>query len=346
VGSSPPGRLALRTGAPAGGRLNVLVTGGAGYIGSHTVRELQRHGHRITVLDNFATGHRGAILDELVEADAGDSATVARVCRERRIEGVVHFAGDAAVGESVENPGKYFRNNVAGTIGLLDGLILAGVPYLVLSSTCAVYGTPERGVVRESAPKRPQSPYGESKLMCEQMLPWYERAHGLRSVALRYFNAAGAALDGALGDDVRPAIRIVPVAVEAALGRRPAFVLYGDDYPTRDGTCVRDYVHVEDLAGAHALALRYLAGGGAAGAFNLGGGRGYSNREVIETARRVTGVDFPVVVEPRRPGDPARVCADTTRVREVFGWKPQHDLETMVRTTWEWRRRHPEGYAD
>jgi UDP-glucose 4-epimerase len=271
---------------------------------------------------------------------------VARVCRERRVEGVVHFAGSAAVGESVENPGKYFQNNVAGTIGLLEGLIRAGVPYLVFSSTCAVYGTPECALVGESAPKRPQSPYGESKLMCELMLPWYGRAHGLRSVALRYFNAAGAALDGALGDDVRPATRIVPVAVEAAVGRRPAFVLYGDDYPTPDGTCIRDYVHVEDLASAHALAIGYLAGGGASDAFNVGGGRGYSNREVVETARRVTGVDFPIAVQPRRPGDPAQVCADISTARRVLGWEPRYGLEAMVRTTWEWRRRHPEGYVD
>jgi UDP-glucose 4-epimerase len=325
--------------------MNVLVTGGAGYIGSHTVQELTRLGHRVVVVDDLSLGHRDAVAVELVQADVADRATLAGLLRDRAIDGVVHFAAFAAAGESVRDPGKYFANNVGSTRALLDAMVDAGVDRLVFSSSCAVYGQPERLPVAEDAARRPESPYGESKLMCEQMLPWYERAHGLRSVALRYFNAAGASLDGSLGDDVRPATRIVPVALEVALGQRPHLSLYGSDYPTPDGTCVRDYVHVVDLASAHVLALEYLARGGATDAFNVGVGRGHSNRAVIAAVERAIGRPLPVVELPRRPGDPAQIYADNRRIVETLGWQPRHsDLDTIVQTAWAWRRAHPDGY--
>ena len=324
--------------------MNILVTGGAGYIGSHSVRDLVRRGHDVTIVDRFLTGHRAAVRADLVEVDVGDAAAITRICEQRRIEGAIHFAASAAAGESVRDPGKYFQNNVAGTIGLLNGLVEAAVRFFVFSSSSAVYGTPTSLPVAEDAPMHPESPYGESKLMCEQMLPWYEQAHGLRWVALRYFNAAGAALDGELGDDVRPATRILPIALEVALGIQPAFALYGDDYPTPDGTCLRDYIHVEDLSHAHTLAMEHLASGGASGPFNVAFGRAYSNFELLACVKRVTGVDFPIVVRPRRPGDPAVTQGDISKIRRVLGWQPEHDLETMVHSAWAWRRSHPEGY--
>jgi UDP-glucose 4-epimerase len=327
--------------------MRVLVTGGAGYIGSHTVQELRRRGHRTVIVDTLVTGHRSAAAGDFVPVDIADRAALARVMRERGIDGVVHFAAFSAAGESVEQPANYFRNNVAGTVALLDAMVDADVKRLVFSSSCSVYGQPERLPVTEDAPKRPESPYGESKLLCERMFAWYERPHGIRSVCLRYFNAAGSSLDGSLGDDVRPPTRLLPVALEAALGKRPHLTLNGTDYPTPDGTCVRDYVHVVDLADAHVRALDYLAQGGTTEAFNVGVGRGYSNREMIDTIKAATGVDFPVVEAPRRPGDPAAVYADSTRVRRALGWEPRHSvLPTLVRTAWAWRKAHPDGYPD
>lgn len=327
--------------------MNILVTGGAGYIGSHTVQELERLGHEVVVVDNLVHGHRAAVRGAVIPADIRDRAVLSPLLRDRGIDGVIHFAAFAAAGESVVNPSKYFINNVEGTRNLLDAMVDAGVQRLVFSSSCSVYGQPDQVPVGEDAPKRPESPYGESKLMCERMLPWYERAHGLRSVSLRYFNAAGASLDGSIGDDVRPATRLVPVALEVALGQRPTLPLYGTDYDTPDGTCIRDYVHVVDLASAHAQALDYLARGGATDAFNVGTGRGHSNRELIAMVERVTDRRLPVVELPRRPGDPGRVYADNARVRAALGWEPRHgDLETIVRTAWAWRQAHPNGYPD
>lgn len=307
---------------------------------------MRRLGHDITIIDRFITGHRAALLAECVEADIGDEKTIARVCRERGIEGAIHFAAFCAAGESVTDPAKYFRNNVQGTIGLMNGLSANGVKHVVLSSSSAVYGTQEKMPIDEDAPKNPESPYGESKLMCERLLPWYETAGGPNWVSLRYFNASGASSDASLGDDARPATRALPVALEVVLGKRPEFSLFGDDYPTPDGTCIRDYVHVEDLAHAHVLALDYLARGGASDVLNVGSGRGYSNRELIDAVKRATGVDFRVVIHPRRPGDPVVTQADITKIRRVLGWAPEHDLDAMVRTAWEWRRRNPDGYPE
>ncbi|MBI3978929.1 MAG: UDP-glucose 4-epimerase GalE [Chloroflexi bacterium] len=327
--------------------MNILVTGGAGYIGSHTVQELERRGHRVVVVDNLVAGHRSAVRGELIVADVADRPTIAAVARDHRVDGVIHFAAFAAAGESVENPGKYFSNNVAGTQALLDALVAAGVRRFVFSSSCAVYGQPEQLPVTEDARTNPESPYGESKLMVERMLRWYDHAYGLKSISLRYFNAAGASLDGSIGDDVRPATRIVPVALEVALGKRPAFTLFGTDYDTPDGTCIRDYIHVLDLASAHVLALDHLNAHGQSDAFNVGVGRGHSNRAVLEAVKAVTGIDFPIVELPRRPGDPARIFADNRKIRQALGWQPQYsDLETMVRTSWKWRQANPDGYPD
>jgi UDP-glucose 4-epimerase len=327
--------------------VNILVTGGAGYIGSHTVQALEASGHRVVVVDNLVSGHRSAVRAPLVVADIADRGKIADLIRAERIEGVIHFAAFLAVGESMAQPGKYFRNNVAGTQALLDTLVETGVRSIVFSSSCAVYGQPRQLPVSEDSVLDPESPYGESKVMVERMLRWYDRCHGLRWVALRYFNAAGSAPDGSIGDDVLPATRIVPVALEVVLGKRPHFSLFGTDYHTPDGTAIRDYIHASDLATAHVRAFDALREGMPSDVFNVGTGRGHSNREVIDTIRRVTGVDFPVVEEPRRPGDPARTFADTTKITTKLNWQPQwSDLETIVRTAWAWRSRHPTGYPD
>jgi UDP-glucose 4-epimerase len=327
--------------------VNILVTGGAGYVGSHTVQALEASGHQVLVVDNLVSGHRSAVRGPLVVADVSDRKTIADLIRAEGIEGVIHFAASLSVGESMANPGKYFRNNVAGTQALLDTLVETGVRYIVFSSTSAVYGQPRQLPVVEDSAMDPESPYGESKLMVERMLKWYDRCHGLRSVALRYFNAAGSALDGSIGDDVRPATRIVPVALEVALGKRPRFSLFGTDYDTPDGTCIRDYIHPSDLATAHVRALDALRGGLPSDAFNVGTGQAHSNREIIDAIKRITGVDFPIVEEPRRPGDPARSYADNTKIVTKLGWRPQwSDVETIVRTAWDWRSHHPEGYPD
>jgi UDP-glucose 4-epimerase len=272
---------------------------------------------------------------------------MACLLRDRKIDAVVHFAAFASAGESVENPGKYFSNNLDGTRAILDAMVEANVRRLVFSSSCSVYGQPRELPVREDAPTAPESPYGESKLLGERMLFWYDRAHELRSVALRYFNAAGASLDGSIGDDVRPPTRLVPLALDVALEKRPCLNLYGTDYDTPDGTCVRDYVHVVDLARAHVLALDYLREGGKSDQVNLGSGQGHSNREVIDVVERVVGRSLPVVELARRPGDPARTYADNTKARIVLGWEPRHsDLTTIVQTAWQWRRANPEGYRE
>jgi UDP-glucose 4-epimerase len=326
--------------------MKVLVTGGAGYVGSHAVRALLRAGHDVVVLDNLTKGHRDAVTVRLIEADVADAPVVRGVLRDEAVEAVMHFAAFAAAGESVRNPGLYFGNNVCGTVALLDAMAEVGVSMLVFSSSCSVYGQPEVLPVAEAAPTAPESPYGLSKLMCEHVLPWYARAHGLRYASLRYFNAAGAATDGSLGDDVRPATRILPVLLEVVLGKRSVFALRGDDYPTADGTCIRDYVHVDDLADAHVRALGQLAAREPGGdVYNLGSGHGYSNRDVIAMVEQVTGRSIPVVVEARRPGDPAAVYADNRKAAEELGWRPRNSaLHTLVATAWDWRRRHPDGY--
>ncbi|HWS89700.1 MAG TPA: UDP-glucose 4-epimerase GalE [Pyrinomonadaceae bacterium] len=323
-----------------------LVTGGAGYIGSVMVEQLAEAGEKVVVLDDVSRGHARA-LDESVpyyDGQVGDRELVASICREHGVDACVHFAALAYVGESVTEPKLYFENNVGQGLGLLEGLLKAGVKRFVFSSTCATYGEPVRVPIDESHPQSPVNPYGWSKLFMEKILSAYDHAYGLRFVALRYFNAAGATKRK--GEHHDPETHLIPNVLAAAAGRRPYVSVFGDDYPTPDGTCVRDYIHVTDLCTAHTLALEHLRRGGRSEFINLGNGHGYSVMEVIETARRVTGRDIEVRVEPARPGDPARLVADATKAREVLGWKTQYpELESIVRTAWEWHEAHPEGYG-
>lgn len=327
--------------------MSILVTGGAGYIGSATVELLCERGERVIVLDDLARGHRGAVPAEVpfYHGEIGDEDLVRRVVREHGVESCIHFAALAYVGESVEDPARYFRNNVAQGIRLLDALLAEGVKLVVFSSTCATYGEPVKVPIPEDHPQQPTNPYGWSKLMMEQIMRAYDRAYGFRFVALRYFNAAGATRR--CGEVHDPETHLIPNVLAAAEGQLPCVAVYGNDYPTPDGTCIRDYIHVADLGEAHILALDYLRRGGASDAFNLGNGQGYSVLEVIETARRVTGKRIEVRFEGRRPGDPSRLVADATRARTVLGWRPRYgDLETIIRTAYEWMRAHPRGYAE
>ena len=314
----------------------VLVTGGAGYIGSHACKALARAGHVPVALDSLVQGHASAVRwGPLVKGDVRDRALLERTIREHRVEAVVHFAAHAYVGESMRDPGKYLGNNVAGTIAVLDAMRACDVRRIVFSSTCATYGVPRALPLREDHPQEPISPYGESKLVAERALHWYGLAHGLRWAALRYFNAAGADLDGEIGERHDPETHLVPLAIGAALGTHPPLSVCGTDYPTPDGTAVRDYVHVCDLADAHARALDYLLSGGESVALNLGTGRGHSVREVVAAVERVARGPLPRQDVARRPGDPASLVADPARAQDLLGWSPQcSDLETIVDTAW------------
>lgn len=319
-------------------RRAVLVTGGAGYIGSHTCKALARAGRLPVALDNLIHGHKTSVRwGPLVEGDIRDRALVEGAIREHRIEAVVHFAGYAYVAESMRDPGKYFGNNVVASLALLEAMQACGVGRLVFSSTCATYGVPELLPILEGHAQRPVNPYGESKLFVERTLHWYGVAHGLRSVALRYFNAAGADLDGEIGEDHDPETHLIPLAIGAALGKRPPLQIYGTGYPTPDGTAVRDYVHVTDLADAHLRALDYLEAGGESSAFNLGIGRGHSVREVVAAVERIAGRELPCREAAPRAGDPAILVAEAGRSRRLLGWAPQHsDLDAIIATAWRW----------
>jgi UDP-glucose-4-epimerase GalE len=325
--------------------MRILVTGGAGYIGSHTVALLRRAGHAVTVADNLSTGHRAAVPpDSLVECDLSDRDRLTRVLCERQIEAVVHFAASCYVGESVSDPAKYYNNNLVGTLSLLDAMRSTGVNRIVFSSTCATYGEPSRVPITEDERQKPVNPYGFTKLAIEQALRDYGHAYGLGSVALRYFNASGAAADGSLGEDHDPETHLIPIVLQVALGARPHVQIFGTDYPTQDGTCIRDYIHVDDLGDAHRRALEFIRAG-EFHAFNLGTGRGYSVREVIELARRITGRPIAVVESPRRPGDPPELVAAADKACQTLGWQPQHTtLDTIVESAWRWHREHPRGY--
>jgi UDP-glucose 4-epimerase len=322
--------------------MNVLVTGGAGYIGSVCVEELLNAGHRVTVLDNLSEGHAQAVdpRSTFIEASLQDSAAVAKALEQAQIEAVIHFAAHALVGESMTNPGKYFRNNVCAGVHLLDAVVQAGLKKFVFSSTCATYGVPERVPMAEDLPQQPINPYGESKLMFERILEWYSRIHGLEFVAFRYFNAAGAS--PRFGEDHRIETHLIPNILKVPLGRGDHCEIFGTDYPTPDGTCIRDYIHVIDLAQAHILALRP----GARGFYNLGNGAGYSVRQVIRTCEEVSGKKIPVVEKPRRPGDPPRLVAAAERAVRVLGWKPRFaSLEQIVSSAWQWHQKFPRGYG-
>ena len=325
--------------------MSILVTGGAGYIGSVTAEMLRARGERVAVLDNLTRGHRAAVDPDtpFYCGEVGDRALIERIARERELEACVHFAALAYVGESVAHPAQYFENNVGQGAALLGALVGCGVRRVIFSSTCAVYGEPKTIPMDEDHPQWPASPYGWTKLIFERMLASYEGAYGLKFVSLRYFNAAGATARH--GEHHEPETHLIPNVLAAAQGRLPQVSVYGRDYPTPDGTAVRDYIHVADLGEAHALALDYLRRGGTSEFFNLGNGKGYSVLEVIETARRVTGGEIPTRMEARRPGDPARLVASAERARRVLGWRPAcAELETIVGTAWQWRQTHPEGY--
>ena len=320
---------------------SILVVGGAGYIGAHMVKRLRRAGFSVVVADDLSSGHREAVLGApLHVGDIGDAAFVDALLAGVRPAAVMHFASCIQVGESVVDPAKYYRNNVAATQVLLDGMRAHGVSRFLFSSTAAIFGDPRYVPIDEAHPKAPINPYGRSKWFVEQMLEDYDRAYGLRSVCLRYFNAAGADPEGELGECHEPETHLVPLVLQVASGRRPHITVYGEDYATPDGTCIRDYIHVDDLAEAHLLALRQLLEGGASARFNLGNGSGYSVREVIEAVRRVTGHPVPVVAGARREGDPPVLVADARTARLALGWQPQYaDLDTIVAHAWAWERR-------
>lgn len=334
----------------------VLVTGGAGYVGSHAVKALAATGHDVVIYDDLSAGHREAVASlagafpyraiTLVVGDIGDTARVASTLRESGARAVMHFAAKLSVGGSVRDPFLYYRVNVGGTLSVLEAMAGAGVKQFVLSSTCATFGEPTTPALDESHPQRPINPYGETKLALERALPHLERAVGLRWVALRYFNAAGADPDGLLGEDHEPEEHLIPRALAAARGG-PPLTVFGDDYPTPDGTCIRDYVHVTDLAAAHLGALDRLESGGASGSYNLGNGDGMSVREVLQTVGEVTGRPVPHTIGPRRDGDPARLVGASARAKAELGWTPRFAaLRTIVETAARWHEGHPRGYAD
>lgn len=323
--------------------MKILVAGGAGYIGSVCTEYLLDRGHEVVVFDDLINGHRQAVDPRatFVRGNLADREAIRAAVGDNRPEGVIHFAAFIEVGESMGDPGKYFRNNVANGLNLLDACVEYKVRKIVFSSTAAVYGMPDQIPIPESEPTKPINPYGESKLMFERILHWYREAHGLDYVALRYFNAAGAS--ATFGENHDPESHLIPLIMEAAEGRRNCIKVFGTDYDTPDGTCIRDYVHVLDLSQAHLLALE----SDACGAFNLGSGNGHSVHAIIEAVKEVTGLDFPVVHDQRRPGDPARLISDSAAAREVLGWEPAYDdVQEIVRSAWEWRQAHPDGYDE
>lgn len=324
----------------------VLVTGGAGYIGSHAVAALLEKGEEVVVVDNLYQGHREAVLGgKLYVGDLRDEAFLAQVFRENDIDGVIHFAANSLVGESMKDPGKYYHNNVYGTLCLLEQMQKAGVRRIVFSSTAAAYGEPERVPIDEYDRTQPTNAYGETKLAMEKMIRWFDVAHGIKSVSLRYFNAAGAHESGKIGEDHNPESHLVPLVLQVALGKREYISVFGDDYETEDGTCIRDYIHVSDLADAHLLALERLRRGGESAVYNLGNGKGYSVKQVIEISRNVTGHPIPAKIEARRAGDPAVLVASSDRARQELGWNPaRHQLEGIISSSWNWHREHPEGF--
>ena len=330
--------------------MNVLVTGGAGYIGSVIVEFLVQQGHDVTVLDSLYKGHAAAVTGpaSLLQLDLADRDASKRALDAARADAVIHMAADSLVGESMSNPAKYFRNNVVNSQNLVDAMLDAGVKRLVFSSTAAVYGEPETVPITEDLPLAPTNVYGETKLAFERMLAWYDHISGLRWIALRYFNAAGATETH--GEDHDPESHLIPIVLQVPLGKRASVQLFGTDYPTEDGTCVRDYIHVADLADAHIKALEALTSEASAvrsGAYNLGNGTGYSNWQVIEACRRVTKHSIPVVEAPRRPGDPAALVASSERMRRDLGWTPRYpEIEQIVDSAWRWHQSHPGGYAD
>jgi len=324
----------------------LLVTGGAGYVGSHCVLALLERGYRVVIYDNLHQGHRAAVpaAAELVVGDLNDRTTLGKVFATRKIAGILHFASNALVGESMQKPGLYLGDNVQNAVNILDAAAEHGVKRFVLSSTCALFGEPERVPIDEDVRITPGSAYGESKYLIERILAWYEKIHGLRFACLRYFNAAGAHPTVPIGEDHDPETHLIPIALDCALGKRPHMQIFGEDYPTPDGTCIRDYIHVCDLADAHLRVLDAIHD--RSRHYNVGIGRGYSVKEVLDAVKKITGVTFPVKIGPRRPGDPPQLVANPARIKSELGWQPRFPgIEEIVATAWAWRKAHPDGYA-
>ena len=327
----------------------ILVLGGAGYIGSHTVYELIEAGKQVVIADNLETGHIEAVHPKakFYQGDIRDRAFVDSVFDNEQIDGVIHFSANSLVGESMTNPLKYYDNNLCGTKVLLESMVAHGIDKIVFSSTAATYGEPERVPILETDRTEPTNCYGETKLSMEKMFKWTGLAHGLRFVSLRYFNACGAHVSGKIGEAHNPESHLIPLILQVPNGKRDFISIFGDDYDTKDGTCIRDYIHVTDLAQAHILAMDYLMNGGESNIFNLGNGVGFTVKEVIDTAREVTGHPIPAKTTPRRAGDPAQLIASSEKARRVLGWHPEHaDLREIIETAWNWHKNHPNGFAD
>jgi UDP-glucose 4-epimerase len=327
--------------------MNILVTGGAGYIGSHTVYKLIEQGHTVTVYDNLSKGHAAAVLEQaaLVVGDIRDSALLSKTLKEKNIQAVIHFAADSLVGESMQQPAKYYQNNVAATLALLETMLACNVMKIVFSSTAAVYGEPNQWPITEDMPTQPTNVYGRTKLVIEGMLADFAQAYEFSYVSLRYFNAAGALAGGSIGEDHNPESHLIPLVLKTALGQRQAIDIYGADYPTADGTCIRDYIHVVDLAVAHVLAVSHLLSGGSSRVYNLGSEQGFSVRDVINQAKAITGINFNVREIERRAGDPAVLVASSEKIRTELGWKPCYSqLSSIIKDAWSWHKDHPQGF--
>ncbi|MCL2372246.1 MAG: UDP-glucose 4-epimerase GalE [Defluviitaleaceae bacterium] len=328
--------------------MSVLVIGGAGYVGSHMVAALAEKGVNTVVLDNLEKGHREAVWPgaKLYVGDMRDAGLMAQMFSQEKISTVVHFAAYSLVAESMANPHKYYDNNVSGTLALLKSMQEHNVGKIVFSSTAAVYGMPDETPIMETAPERPINPYGESKLAVERMLKWFDQAHGIKYMALRYFNVAGAHESGKIGEDHNPETHLIPLVLQTAAGKREALDIYGSDYPTADGTCIRDYIHAMDLADAHILAMQALENGGNSAVYNLGSGSGFSNLQIVEAAKKITGVDFKVNIKARRPGDPPTLIASSEKIKQELGWRPTRtNIETIISTAWRWHKNNPNGFV-
>jgi len=328
--------------------MKLLILGGAGYIGSHFVKQSLELGHQVTVVDNLLTGHRHAVPEavDFYHGDIRDKAFMNRIFSENNFDAVVHFAASSLVGESMLDPLKYFDNNVYGTIVLLETMALHNVKKIVFSSSAATYGSHEIMPITEEYETKPTNPYGETKLMMEKMMHWADKAHGIKFVSLRYFNVAGASRDASIGEDHRPETHLIPIVLQVPLGKRKHITVFGSDYNTFDGTCIRDYIHVEDLADAHEKALLYLSKGNESAIFNLGSESGYSNLEIIETARKVTGQRIDMVMGARRQGDPDKLIASHEKARRILGWQPRKDIADIIDSAWKFHKKHPEGYEE
>ncbi|WKY45588.1 UDP-glucose 4-epimerase GalE [Eubacteriaceae bacterium ES2] len=329
--------------------MKILVCGGAGYIGSHVVEALLEKNFQVVVLDNLSTGHRKAVPAAACfeEGDIKNLDFLMRLFKKHKIDGVMHFCANSLVGESMEKPILYYENNVAGTLNLLKAMVENNVLKFIFSSTAAVYGQPETLPITEETFKKPTNTYGETKLAVEKMLPWFEGAYGLRFMVFRYFNAAGASTSKKIGEDHTPETHLIPLVLKTALGLRENISIFGTDYNTEDGTCIRDYIHVMDIASAHILGMEKLIGGGTSDIFNLGQGQGFSVRQIIEKSKATTKIDFAIEEASRRAGDPAVLIAEASKAKKQLGWEPQHsDIETIIKTAWEWHENHPQGYED